>query len=209
MAINSVQDLLSLCHSLGIVLKKELSDLVPLAPATYLGVSFDIGPARIFLPLCGGRYFLLVAKGFIASSHPHSAWQVLFCSCLRWKTLFRPVVFTCVLCVALVDSLASQVSSSLGPRRRCLCPGRLGRSLFVLCVKLSYCGVLRLESPAPILHRFSDSSPSSWGYRLLVCSRLRGVFVARAGVPHLASRFAGIVFDLPSFPIGVTVFVCP
>ena len=48
--------------------------LASLAPATYLGVSFDIGPTRIFLPLCGGvregGYFLLVAKCFIASSPP-------------------------------------------------------------------------------------------------------------------------------------------
>ena len=43
------------------------------------------------------------------------------CSCLRWKALFRPVVFTCTLCVALVDSLASRVGSSLAPQF--LCPG--------------------------------------------------------------------------------------
>ena len=79
----------------------------------------------------------------------------------------------------------------------------------MLRAKLSYCWVLRFESPAQILLRFSDLSPSSCGYRLLVRSRLRGVFVAQAVVPHLASRFAGFVFDLPSFPIAVTVFVCP
>ena len=44
---------------------------------------------------------------------PKSAWRVLLCSCLHWKALFRPVIFTCTLCVALVDFLVSRVGSSL------------------------------------------------------------------------------------------------
>ena len=95
------------------------------------------------------------------------------------------------------------------PRPQFLCPGRLGRSLFMLRAKRSYCRVLRFRSPAPILHRFRIRRRSSCGYHLLVHSRLRGVFVARAVVPRLAFRFAGIVFAFPSFPIAVTVFVCP
>ena len=74
----------------------------------------------------GGAYFLSVANGFIASfppppphptpphpTPPQSAWRVLLCSCLHWKALFHPVIFTCTLCVALVDSLVSRVRSSL------------------------------------------------------------------------------------------------
>ena len=169
---------------------------------------------------------------------PCSAWWVLFGSCLRWNALFYPVVFMCpspplppaplggvlfgflpsLECLVLPSRLhvhpmhgtcwLSGLPSRIFPRLQCLCPGRLGCSLFVLRAKLSYCGFLRFGSPAPILHRFSVSSPSC-GNRLPVRSRLRGVFVARTVIPHLASRFAGFVFDLPSFLIAVTVFVWP
>ena len=66
----------------------------------------------------------------------------------------------------------------------------------MLRAKPSYCRVLRFGSPALILHGFRIRLRSSCGYRLLVRSRLRGVFMARAVVPHLASRFAGFVFTI-------------
>ena len=104
-----------------------------MAPATYLGVSFDIGPARIFLPLCvcvcvcvyvcvcgggGGHIFCQLQMASLLlcpppPPPPQFAWRVLLCSCLHWKTLFHLVIFTCTLCVALVDSLVSRVGSSL------------------------------------------------------------------------------------------------
>ena len=59
----------------------------------------------VFFVGCGGLHCFFAP--------PCSAWRVLFCSCLRWKALFRPVVFTCTLCVAFVDSLVSRVGSSL------------------------------------------------------------------------------------------------
>ena len=105
---------------------------------------------------------------------PYSAWRVLFCSCLRWKALFRPVVFTCTLCVALVDSLVSRVGFSLAPSA--FVPGGW--------VDLSSCYVRN-----GLLAGFCDSGHrlrfctafrirlrSSCGYRLLVHSRLRGAF---------------------------------
>ena len=47
-AKRNVQDLLSVCHSLGIVINEEKSDLVPLQTANYLGMTIDTGAARIF-----------------------------------------------------------------------------------------------------------------------------------------------------------------
>ena len=145
----------------------------------------------MFLPLCGGVFFLSVAKGFIAS---------LPCPApLGWCSLLLPSLESLVspsrLHVHPMRSTCwlSGLPSRIFPRPQFLCPGHLGRSLFVLRAKRSYCRVLRFGSPAPILHR------------LLVRSRLRGVFVARAVVPHLAFRFVGFVFALPSFLIVASV----
>ena len=43
-ARRNVQDLLSLCHSLGIVINEGKSDLVPSQTANYLGMTIDTGP---------------------------------------------------------------------------------------------------------------------------------------------------------------------
>ena len=53
-----VQDLLSLFHSLGIMLKKSSQ----ISPATFLSFSFDIGPARMFLPWSdmGSNYWVSI-----------------------------------------------------------------------------------------------------------------------------------------------------
>ena len=79
MTKKNVQDLLSLCHSLGIVINEEKSDLVPLQTANYLGMTIDTGPARIFPDLAWVEQFLSVAERFLAlSAPPAQLWQVLF-----------------------------------------------------------------------------------------------------------------------------------
>ena len=45
----NAQDLLSVCHSLGIVINEEKSDLIPSQTANYLGMTIDTGAAKIFL----------------------------------------------------------------------------------------------------------------------------------------------------------------
>ena len=55
--ILNVRDLLSLCHSLGIVINEGKSDLVPSQTANYLGMTIDTGAARIF-PSCASREIL-------------------------------------------------------------------------------------------------------------------------------------------------------
>ena len=72
------QDLLSLCHSLGIVINKEKSDLIPLQTANYLGMTIDTGAARIFPALARVDKFLSVAERFRALSAPLAQlWQVV------------------------------------------------------------------------------------------------------------------------------------
>ena len=55
-AKKNVQDLLSLCHSLGIVIN-EKSGLIPSQTANYLGMTIDTGPPGFFRPLQGSRNF--------------------------------------------------------------------------------------------------------------------------------------------------------
>ena len=70
MALTDVEDLLSLCHSLRIVINKEESDLVPSKPAPYLGEAIDSRAAKIFLPLHGWKYFCRWRRDFLAMSTP-------------------------------------------------------------------------------------------------------------------------------------------
>ena len=77
-AKKNVQDLLSLCHSLGIVVIEEKSDLVPSQTASYLSMTIDTGTARIFPALTRVEKFLSVAESFHAlSAPPAQLWQVL------------------------------------------------------------------------------------------------------------------------------------
>ena len=62
-AKKNVQDLLSLCHSLGIVIN-EKSDLTPSQTANYLSMTIDTGAARIFPYLARVEKFLSVAETF-------------------------------------------------------------------------------------------------------------------------------------------------
>ena len=73
----NVQDLLSLCHSLGIVLNEEKSDLVPSQTANYLGMTIDTGAARIFPSLARVEKFLSVVETFCALyAPPAQLWRV-------------------------------------------------------------------------------------------------------------------------------------
>ena len=68
-AKKNIQDLLSLCHSLGIVINKK-SDLVPSQTANYLCMIIYTGAARIFPSLARVEKFLLVAETFCAMFAP-------------------------------------------------------------------------------------------------------------------------------------------
>ena len=47
-AKQSVQELLSVCHTLGIVINEKTSDLVPSQAAKYFGMSIDTGAGKVF-----------------------------------------------------------------------------------------------------------------------------------------------------------------
>ena len=97
-AKKNVQDLFSLCHSLGIVII-EKSDLAASQTAKYLGMTIDTRAARIFPSLVRVEKFLSVAETFCAmSAPPAQLWQVVLGhlvslerlvphSCLRMRSL--------------------------------------------------------------------------------------------------------------------------
>ena len=73
-----VRDLLSLCHSLGIVINEEKSDLNPSQPVEYLGMSIDTVVARAFPTVASVERFLSIARRFLSCQNPPAQlWQVL------------------------------------------------------------------------------------------------------------------------------------
>ena len=77
-AKKNVQDLLSVYHSLGIVINEEKLDLIPSQTANYLGMTIDTGAARIFPSLVRVEKFLSMAEMFCTmSAPPAQLWQVV------------------------------------------------------------------------------------------------------------------------------------
>ena len=77
-AKKNVQDLLSFCHSLGIMINKEKSNLVPSQTAHYVGKIIYTGAARIFPSLAQVEKFLSVAETFCTmTASPARLWQVV------------------------------------------------------------------------------------------------------------------------------------
>ena len=95
----NVQDLLSLCYSLGIVINEEKSDLIPSQTANYLDMTINTGAARIFPSHARVEKFLSVAETFCTmSAPPAQLWQVVLDTWLRWRDWFFTVDFECALC---------------------------------------------------------------------------------------------------------------
>ena len=66
----AVQSLLSLCHTLGIVINKKKSDLVPSQTAKYLGMTIDTEASKVFLSQVRVEKFLTVAESFCTMTLP-------------------------------------------------------------------------------------------------------------------------------------------
>ena len=74
----SIRELLSLCHTLGIVINEKKSDLMPSQSAKYLGMTIDTGAGKVFPSLARVEKFLSVAERFCSmQSPPAQLWQVI------------------------------------------------------------------------------------------------------------------------------------
>ena len=69
-AKHSVQSLLSLCRTLGIVINEKKSDLVPSQTAKYLGMTIDTEVGKVFPSLARVEKFLTVAESFCTMDAP-------------------------------------------------------------------------------------------------------------------------------------------
>ena len=65
-----VRELLSLCHSLGIVINEEKSDLEPSQSVEYLGMTIDTLAAQAFPTTARMEEFLSVARWFLSRPYP-------------------------------------------------------------------------------------------------------------------------------------------
>ena len=73
-----VQDLLLLCHDLGIVVNKEKSDLTPSRSASYLGMTIDTVAGKVSPSRARVEKFLRLAGNFVKmNSPPARQWEVL------------------------------------------------------------------------------------------------------------------------------------
>ena len=73
-----VQDLLLLCHDLGIVVNKEKSDLTPSRSASYLGMTIDTVVGKVSPSRARVEKFLRLAGNFVKmNSPPALQWEVL------------------------------------------------------------------------------------------------------------------------------------
>ena len=166
MAIKDVQGLLLLCHSLGIVIHKEKSDLVPLKPAPYLGVTIDSGAAGIFLPLRGWKNVCLWAEIYLAMpTPPAQLCRCFFAPDFAGETSSAQSSLHALSAVGFGGVLVSRVGSSLATGAIVL-GGVVDLSLWMVRAHLLD-GVFRFGTPAPDLHLYSDASRSGWGAHLL------------------------------------------
>ena len=73
-----VQELLSLCHDLGIVVNEKKSDLVPSRSASYLGMTIDTVAGKVSPSRARVEKFLRPAGNFVKmNSPPARQWEVL------------------------------------------------------------------------------------------------------------------------------------
>ena len=111
-AKKNVQDLLLLCHSLGIVINEEKSYVVPSQTANYLSMTIDTGAARIFPALVQVENFLSVAEISCFVCAPTQLWQVLFG---HLASLERLVPHSCLLMCSLQWHLKTHWSPESNP----------------------------------------------------------------------------------------------
>ena len=115
-AKQSIRELLSLCHTLGIVINEKKSDLVPSQSAKYLGMTIDTSAGKVFPSLARVEKFLSVAERFCSmQSPPAQLWQVILShlASLEWLVGSSRSSSDALLAVASEDAVVPRVRPSL------------------------------------------------------------------------------------------------
>ena len=162
----SIRELLSLCHTLGIVINEKKSDLVPSQAAKYLGMTIDTGAGKVFPSLARVENFLSVAERFCSmQSSPAQLWQVILGYLASLEQL---VPHGRLRMRSLQWHLKTQWSpESDPPSLPVALPEEARRDLSWWMVKDHLITGVRFGTPAPDLHLYSDASSSGWGAHLL------------------------------------------
>ena len=165
-AKQSVRELFSLCHALGIVINEKKSDLVPSQAAKYLGMTIDTGAGKVFPSLARVEKFLSVAERFCSmQSPPAQLWQVILG---HLASLERLVPHGRLRMRSLQWHLKTQWSpESDPPSLPVALPEEARRDLSWWMVKDHLLTGVRFGTPAPDLHLYSDASSSGWSAHLL------------------------------------------
>ena len=117
-----VQDLLLLCHDLGIVVNKEKSDLMPSRSASYLGMTIDTVAGKVSPSRARVEKFLRLAGNFVKMNSPPPP----PCSAVRGAPRTSPIAreagsprssSVALHAVATEDVLVSRGRSSRSPSR--------------------------------------------------------------------------------------------
>ena len=161
-AKESIRELLSLCHTLGIVINEKKSDLVPSQSAKYLGITIDTGAGKVFPSLARVEKFLAVAERFCTmQSPPAQLWQVILG---HLASLERLVPHGRLRMRSLQWHLKTQWSPEPDPPSLPVAlPEEARRDLSWWMVRDHLLTGVRFGTPAPDLHLYSDASSSGWG----------------------------------------------
>ena len=159
------QELILLCHTLGIVINEKKSDLVPSQSAKYLGMTINTGAGKVFPSLARVEKFLAVAERFCSmQSPPAQLWQVILG---HLASLERLVPHGRLRMRSLQWHLKMQWSpESDPPSLPVALPEEARRDLSWWMVKDHLLTGVRFGAPAPDLHLYSDASSSGWGAHL-------------------------------------------
>ena len=161
-AKKNVQDLLLLCHFLGIVINEEKSNLVPSQSANCLGMTIDTGAARIFLSLARVEKFLSVAETFCTLSVPPTQLRQVVLGLLA--SLERLVPHSQLRMRSLQWHLKTHWSpESDSPLLLVPLPREVREDLSWWVVRDHLLKGVRFGTPAPGLHLYSDASRPGWG----------------------------------------------
>ena len=165
-AKRSVQALLSICHTFGIVINEKKSDLVPSQAAKYLGMTIDTGAGKVFPSLARVEKFLSVAERFCAmESSPAQLWQVILG---HLASLERLVPHGHLRMRSLQWQLKTQWSpKSDPPSLPVVLPEEARQDLSWWMVRVHLLTGVRFGTPAPDFHLYLHASSSGWGAHLL------------------------------------------